>query len=68
MQNFKGYRTYAVAFATILIGLLGAIDPTTLEMISKLLGQIGIPTSTSTLLLVFGLIMAGLRKITEQKV
>ena len=68
MQNFKGYRTYAVAFATMLIGLIGTIDPGTLEIISKFLGEIGIPVSTATLLLAFVLIMEGLRKITEQKV
>jgi len=67
MQNFKGYRTYAVAFATMLVGLIGTIDPGTLELISKFLGEIGIPVSTATLLLAFGLIMAGLRKITESE-
>ncbi len=67
MQSFKGYRTYAVAFATMLIGLLGTADPETLELISNFLREIGIPTSTGTLLLVFGIIMAGLRKITESE-
>jgi len=61
----EGYKTYAVALAMLLMGLLGNISPESLNLISAFLANIGLPTSTATLLLVIGLVMAGLRKVTE---
>jgi hypothetical protein len=63
----EGYKTYLVAFAMLLIGLLGNISPESLNLISNFLGEIGLPTSTATLILVIGLIMTGLRKVTAME-
>lgn len=57
----EGYRTYITAIALALIGFVGYIDPAAAAYVGQLTGMDG-----ATILMICGLIMAGLRKITAK--
>ena len=59
MVKITGYRTYAVSIALVIIGAVGYIDPGLANYVG---GQVGM--SGTTILMICGLIMAGLRKLT----
>jgi hypothetical protein len=58
----KGYRTYITAIALALIGFAGFIDPAAAAYVGQLTGM-----DATTILMICGLVMAGLRKITAQE-
>jgi uncharacterized protein (DUF302 family) len=61
MANLEGYRTYIAAIALFLIGIVGYIDPSAAAFVAQ---QTDI--EPATILLICGLLMAGLRKITAK--
>lgn len=61
LGSLEGYRTYITAVALALIGFVGFIDPAAAAYVGQLTGM-----DATTILMICGLIMAGLRKITAK--